>query len=76
MGRPQLYGDVGLVKQGWVVTGSAESSRTFPVLLDQPPVADGVRKLYEEIVAHHPMGIPAGGEKVTIWPLLSKRLTE
>jgi hypothetical protein len=76
VGRPQLYGDVGVVEQGWVMTGSAERLSDLPALLDQPPVADGVRKLYEEIVAHHPIGIPAGGEKVTIWPLLSERLTE
>ena len=32
--------------------------------------------LYEEVVAHHPLGIPAGAEKDTIWPLLSKHLAE
>ena len=26
-------------------------------------------------MARHPIGIPAGAEKVTIWPLLSKKLT-
>jgi hypothetical protein len=58
-------------------TGYAERLSDLPGLLDQrqATIVDGVRKLYEEIVAHHPMGIPTGAEKATIWPLLSKRLT-
>jgi hypothetical protein len=62
----------------WRVTGGTERLSDLPGLLDQPNrlIVDGVRKLYEEIVAHHPIGIPVGAEKVTIWPFLSKRLTE
>jgi hypothetical protein len=35
-----------------------------------------VRQLYEEIVAHHPIGIPSGAEMAAIRPFLSKRLAE
>jgi hypothetical protein len=78
VGRPQLYGGIGVfeVESPVVMTGSAERLSDLPALLDQPAITDGVRKLYEEIVAHHPIGIPAGADKAAIWPLLSKRLTE
>jgi hypothetical protein len=33
-----------------------------------------VRKLYHEVVARQPLGIPAGTDKAVIWPLLSKGL--
>jgi hypothetical protein len=33
-----------------------------------------VEKLYAEIVAHHPIGIPAGTKMAAIQPYLSKRL--
>jgi hypothetical protein len=35
-----------------------------------------VRKLYQQIIARKPLGIPYGGDKKAIWPLLSKRLIE
>jgi hypothetical protein len=78
VGRPQLYGGIGVfeVESLVVMTGSAERLSDLPALLDQPAITDGVRKLYEEIVAHHPIGIPAGAAKAAILPLLSKRLTE
>jgi hypothetical protein len=82
VGSPQLYYDYGIPigeeEPPWLTTGYAERLSELPGLLDQPnrPIIDGVRKLYDEIVAHHPIGIPAGAEQVTIWPLLSKRLTE
>ena len=78
VGRPQLYGRIGVfeVESPVVMTGSAERLSDLPALLDQPTITDGVRKLYDEIVAHHPIGIPEGAEKAAILPLLSKRLTE
>jgi hypothetical protein len=77
VGPPQIYGaGVEELEAPLVGTGSAKRLSELPVLLDQPPIIPGVRKLYEEIIAHHPIGIPAGVEKATIWPLLSKRLTE
>jgi hypothetical protein len=35
-----------------------------------------VQKLYREVVARHPLGVPHGAAKTAIWPLLSKRLIE
>jgi hypothetical protein len=40
----------------------------------EPQPADVVQKLYHEVVARHPMGVPQGSAKTAIWPLLSKRL--
>jgi hypothetical protein len=57
------------------LTGNAERLSELPALLDQPPITDGVRKLYEMIVSEHPIGIPTGAGRVAIWPLLSKRMT-
>jgi hypothetical protein len=56
--------------------GYGERLSDLPGLLNHPNliIIAGVRKLYEEIVVQHPIGIPAGTEKVAIWPLLSKRL--
>lgn len=79
VGPPKLadFG-IAIIEEGPGVfqTGYAERLSDLPGLLDQlqAPIIDGVRKLYKEIVAHHPMGIPAGEEKAAIWPLLSKRL--
>jgi len=59
-------------------TGFTDKLSELPGLLDQPNrlIADGARKLYEEVVSHHPIGIPAGAQLATIRPFLSKRLTE
>lgn len=43
-------------------------------LLDDEAVIDVTRNLYDAVVAHHPLGIPYGQDKVGISPLLSKRL--
>jgi hypothetical protein len=40
----------------------------------EPLPADVVQKLYHEVVARHPLGVPYGAAKTAIWPLLSKRL--
>jgi len=40
----------------------------------EPQPADVVQKLYREVVAHHPVGVPYGAAEIAIWPLLSKRL--
>jgi|SRR5580658_4790615 hypothetical protein len=76
VGRPQLHYGVGVWEEGHVLTGGSERLSDLPALLDQPAVTGGVLKLYEEIVTHHPIGIPTGTEMAAIRPLLSKRLTE
>jgi hypothetical protein len=48
----------------------------LPRLLDQQAVIDVTRKLYDAVVAHHPLGIPRGQDQIRISPLLSKRLRE
>lgn len=58
------------------MTGSSERLSDLPSLLNQPAFTGGVRQLYEEIVAHHPIGIPSGAEMAAIRPFLSKRLSE
>ena len=40
----------------------------------EPQPEDVVQKLYREVVARHPLGVPYGAAKTAIWPLLSKRL--
>jgi hypothetical protein len=75
VGRPQVHG-IGVFEKVYVLTGSAERLSDLPALLDQPAVTGGVQELYEEIVSHHPIGIPRGAEMAGIRPFLSKRLTE
>jgi len=75
VGTPQLYGaGVEEMEAPYVVTGSAERLSELPALLDEPPVSSDVYKLYKEIVARQPIGIPAGVDWVAIRPFLSKRL--
>jgi len=76
VGRPQLYYGVGVWEGVFVITGSSERLSDLPALLDQPAVTGGVQKLYEEIVAHHLIGIPTSAEIVVIRPFLSNRLAE
>jgi hypothetical protein len=78
VGPPQLYEAIGVFEaNSWIVmTGSAGRLSDLPALLDQPAVTDGVQKLYSEIVALHPIGIPTGAEMTAIRPFLSKRLAE
>lgn len=76
VGPPQLYGAIDVFEGVLVSTGYAERLSDLPALLDQPAVTGGVQKLYEEIVAHHPIGIPTGTEMAAIRPYLSKRLYE
>ena len=81
VGSPQLYDfGISVIEEGPGVyqTGYTERLSELPGLVDQPqtPIIDGVRKLYKEVVDHHPIGIPVGAEKVTIWPFLSKRLSK
>jgi hypothetical protein len=77
VGRPQLFYPTIDVWEGMMVmTGGAERLSELPALLDQPVIGDGVQKLYEEIVAHHPVGIPVGVKLAAIRPYLSKRLAE
>ena len=77
-GSPQLDYGVGTMeaKNPLVLTGSSQHLSDLSVLLDQPAVTYGVQKLYSEIVAHHPIGIPAEAEMVAIRPYLSKRLAQ
>jgi hypothetical protein len=62
----------------WSATGGTDQLSDLPGLPDQPNrlIVDDARKLYEEVVSHHPIGIPAGAQMATIRPFLSKRLTE
>jgi|GEM_PF-6386050 len=76
VGAPKLYYGIGVYERVFVLTGGSERLSALPALLDQPAVTGEVQKLYEEIVAHHPIGIPAGAEMAAIRPFLSKRLTE
>ncbi len=46
----------------------------LPRLLDEQAVIDVTRSIYDAVVARHPVGIPAGPDKLRINPLLSKRL--
>ncbi|HKW61206.1 MAG TPA: hypothetical protein VJN89_01560 [Candidatus Acidoferrum sp.] len=76
VGRPQVYGNISVFEGVFVLTGGSERLSDLPALLDQPVVTGGVEKMYHEVVAHHPIGIPAGAEMATLRPFLSKRLTE
>ena len=76
VGAPKLYYGVGVYEGVHVLTGGSERLSDLPALLDNPAVAGEVQKLYDEVVAHHPIGIPAGAEMVAIRPYLSKRLVE
>jgi hypothetical protein len=77
VGTPRIFGGgVGAEEDDRVTTGYSEHLSDLPGLLDQPAVTGGVDKLYREIAAHHPIGIPKGAEMATIQPFLSKRLTE
>ena len=78
VGPPQLFmGIMGWEEgPGWIMTDGAERLSGLPALLDQPAFAHGVGQLYGEIVARHPIGIPAGSDMAGIRPFLSKRLAE
>lgn len=76
VGLPQLHYGVGVMEGALVLTGSSEWLSDLPALLNQPAVTGGVQKLYEEIVAHHPIGIPTGMDIAAIQPYLSKRLAK
>jgi hypothetical protein len=77
VGRPKLfYPSIGVWEGSFVLTGGAERLSDLPALLDAPAVTGGMQKLYEEIVAHHPIGIPTSAEMAAIRPYLSKRLDE
>jgi hypothetical protein len=76
VGPPSIYRGVGVEETWEIVTGSSERLSDLPSLLNQPAFTGGVRQLYEEIVAHHPIGIPSGAEMAAIRPFLSKRLAE
>ena len=75
-GAPKLHYGVGVYEALLVMTGGSERLSDLPALLDQPVVTGGVQKLYSEIVAHHPIGIPTNSEIAVIRPFLSKRLAE
>jgi len=46
----------------------------FAIAAEQPYVA--VQKLYREVVARRPLGIPKNADKAAIWPFLSHSLTQ
>ena len=76
IGPPQLYYGPDVVEPGFVQTGSTDRLSGLPHLLDLPAVTGGVSDLYQKIVAQHPIGIPQGADKTSLWPLLSRRLTQ
>ncbi len=77
VGPPSLfYRSIDVWEGTFVLTGGAERLSALAGLLDQPVVIENVEKLYEEIAAHHPIGIPAGEKLATIAPFLSKRLVQ
>jgi len=76
VGRPQLYYGVSVWEGVFVLTGGSEKLSGLPALLDQPAVTGGVEKLYEKIVARHPIGIPTSAEMAVVRPFLSNRLAE
>ena len=57
---------------------SSDSDRLSDLsrLLDEEGVIDVTRNLYDAVVAHNPLGVPHGPDKVRINPLLSRRLRE
>lgn len=75
-GPPQLRNGVGVWEGVLVQTGGSDRLSDLPTLLDQPAVTGSVEKLYEEIVAHHPAGIPTSEQMAVIRPFLSNRLAE
>jgi hypothetical protein len=75
-GRPRLHYGVDVWEGLYIETGGSERLSDLPALLDQPAVTGEVQKLYEEIVAHHPIGIPSSAEMAVIRPFLSNRLAE
>jgi hypothetical protein len=76
IGPPQLYYGPYVVEPGFIQTGSTDRLSGLPHLLDLPAVTGGVSDLYQKIVAQHPIGIPQGADKTSLWPLLSRRLTQ
>jgi hypothetical protein len=76
VGPPSIHRGVGVEETWEIMTGSSERLSDIPGLLNQPAFTGGVRQLYEEIVVHHPIGIPPGAEMAAIRPFLSKRLAE
>jgi uncharacterized protein len=55
----------------FLMAGSALPSRAA-----SPQPETVVRKLYQQIVTRHPLGIPRGADQEAIWPLLSTRLIQ
>ena len=78
VGSPQLYNGIMAWEEDsfFIMTGGAERLSELPKLLNQPAFAHNVGHLYNEVVAHHPVGIPDNREMAAIAPFLSKRLTE
>lgn len=75
-GSPQLYQGPDIWEEAWVTTGGSDHLSDLPALLNQPVITSGVRKLYEQIIADHPIGIPSTAEMTLLRPYLSKRLTQ
>ena len=74
VGRPELYNYLNVWEGVFVFSGGSERLSDLPAFLDQPAVTGGVNKLYHEIVAHHPIGLPTSAEMAVIRPFLSNRL--
>jgi len=73
-GPPRLNQPFSVWEGTMSMTGGSERLSDLPPLLDQPVVTAGVQKLFDAVVAHHPIGIPTGTAMAAINPYLSKRL--
>jgi len=76
IGPPQLYEGIGVFEEAFVNTGWTDRLSGLPNILDQPLISTPVTDLYEQVVARHPIGIPAGSDKTALWPFLSRRLIQ
>lgn len=76
IGPPHLYYGIGVEEQALIQTGWTDRLSGIPHLLDQPVVAVGVNEFYKLIVKRHPIGIPTGADRTTLWPFLSKSLIQ
>ena len=78
VGAPQLYAPILAWEEDsfFITVGDAERLSELPDLLKKPAFAHVVGHLYDEVVAHHPIGVPEGAQMSAIAPFLSKRLNE
>lgn len=78
VGDPKLYDPILAWEEDsfFITVGDAERLSDLPTLLNKPAFAHVVGHLYDEVVAHHPIGVPDGAEMTAIAPFVSKRLNQ